>query len=121
MEAVVHAGRDFHTLVGQRDCAVAGHEDVAVLPQFLHGDTDTRLREPQTIHDVNGMHLTVSEVFFQREDGFQIIFRGLMNDHGTASCSVLFAAEPALGGGEYVFEQTRARHGSDAAGYGGYI
>ena len=75
----------------KRQIALAVHRNVAVFPQLFHGDADAGLGVAQLIDNVDGAHLALA--LGEHQDGFQIIFCGLVDDHdGSAS---LFSARRA--------------------------
>ena len=77
--AVIDPAGNLHAAVIESDQAVRRHGDIAVFPQFFHGNADAGLGVAQFVDNVNGTHGTTPVP--QDQYGFQIVLRGLMDGH----------------------------------------
>ena len=78
--AAVNAFRDLTARIQQGQVALAVHRDIAIFPQFFHGNADAGFGIAQLIDHVNGAH--PAHPLGQHQDSFKVIFRGLVDLHG---------------------------------------
>ena len=102
--AQIYAVGDGFSRRGQGQQVVVIHQNVAVFPQFFHGDADGGLGDPQRGGHVDGAGIPF--FFLQHQDHFQIILTGFVNLHGRASF-ITGIAFPILAQSRGVFKPSR--------------